>query len=215
MRKVAPLLVAAILFGSASAASAASIILDRGDAGPAGLDWGMLGPSFTVVPNGTVVGIINPVTLTTSTGTAMERRDEGNGWNGGFAPGDHLLWTRNVDTANLILDFAFPMLAVGADISSDVFGNFTAEITAFRGAINLGTFSVNGNNASSIPFLGVADEGGITRIVFRVSDGGNNRFDFAINSLSGTVAAVPEPGTIALLGLGLAGVAVRLRRRRV
>src|SRR5262245_24694906 len=164
----------AALLTMATSAQAASIVLSRAAIGETdSLNWNVLGASFTVVPNGTshltALGT-DTVTVTTSTATAMERRDAGNGWGTGsnFPAGTALLWTRDQDTASLILSFAFPVLAAGLDVGRDDFGDYTAFVTAFRGATNLGTFSVGGNANNNIPFLGVFDALGITRLVYNV-----------------------------------------------
>jgi hypothetical protein len=211
--KTAFLLIA--LLAASIPVDAASIVLSRAailenDS----LDWAVLGPPFTEVPNGTAV--LTPggltVTVSTSTATSMERRDAGNGWGTGssFPGGTPLLWTRNEDTASLIIDFSSPVLAAGTNVGRDNFGNYTAYVEAFRGATSLGVFSVPGDANDDIPFLGVFDAGGITRLAYNVD---LNTEDFAINQLSIRTGVIPEPGTIVIVGAGLLSVAVWRRRR--
>jgi hypothetical protein len=177
------------------------------------VDWGVLGPSFTVVNN--------PFTVTSNGGLSMsvskpggpfERRDQGNGWSGNFAPGDHLIWTRD-EIGAMTIEFAVPVLGAGAQIQRDAFGLFTGTIQAYDSLNNLlGSFNLTGNSAFSTIFLGVLDNSpSIKKIVF-MTDGGSE--DFAINRLDLVTQGgpvIPEPGTMLLMGIG--GLAIGLGRR--
>jgi hypothetical protein len=181
------------------------------------VDWGVLGPSYTVVNN--------PFTVTSNGGLSMtvskpvdpfERRDQGSDWLGNFAPGDHLIWTRDVAGA-MVIDFAVPVLGAGAQIQQDAYGTFTGTIQAYDTLGNLlGSFNLAGNSTgngdNSAIFLGVLDNSpSIKKIVF-MTDGGQE--DFAINRLDLVTQGspvIPEPGTMLLMGIG--GLAIGLGRR--
>ena len=60
--------------------------------------------------------------------------------------------------------------------------------------------------------LTFAAPSGSNRISFRLSDGTANSY-MSIDGISFTAASVPEPGTLALLSLGLAGLGLSRRRR--
>ena len=56
------------------------------------IDWGQLGGPFTVVPGPVnVVSNLGVVVGVNDAGNIMERRDQGNGWAGNFAPGEPLM----------------------------------------------------------------------------------------------------------------------------
>lgn len=177
------------------------------------VDWGQLGPVFTVVPSPSNGGI--PGITMTSNGTSMERRDQGNGWRGNFALGDHLIWNQDTQ-GNIIIDFSTGIFGAGAQVQSDIFGPFTGTISAFDQSMNLlGIFNFNGTSTTdgdnSAVFAGVLDT---SPDIFRLAFSATDQFgsvDFAINHLDLVTGAqsVPETGmtlflmVVALVGLGL------------
>ncbi len=183
------------------------------------VDWAQFGAEFTVVPNNSVATAAffgTTVTVSTSTGTAMEQRKQGSGWTGNFARGDAVLWTRNVNNL-LILDFSHNVWGGGAQIQRNLFGPFTGTLAAYDGGNNLlGSFDLAGysdpyTNNTAI-FMGIFSTGAdVRRLVFSVDNGTG---DFAINKLEFLeCTVVPLPGTLFLLGSGLLSLA-RLRRRQ-
>jgi hypothetical protein len=220
-----PRLLATVALGLAVASPALAQVgtTTRGDISGTTVDWSTLGGSGATVTSGTSLGVGGrTMTVTTSTGLDMERRDQGSGWSGNFASGDRLLWTSG---ANGPMTFTFDQLVsgFGTNIQSNSFGAFSATITLFQGALQVGTFTAAGSSTSdsdgSAIFIGMlaSDQGTqFDRVELGVTPGQ----DFAINGpvistdgVTGTVT--PEPMTLALLGSGLLGLGgFQLRRRR-
>jgi hypothetical protein len=221
------LLAATVLIGLIQSSGATVIgITSRGALGANdSIDWGQLGPAGTI---GTIVS--NPTTVTSanalSIGVSMpagsfQRFDQGGNWNGNFAPGDKLLYTK-INPGPLTLSFLTGISGGGAQIQESVFGAFTAEISAFDvNDVLLGTFSENGvsdsNGNNSAIFIGLLSSAAdIYKLAFDIT-AFNVRDDFAINlvSLATTPStAVPEPGTWSVMLLGLAGIGFAAYRRR-
>ncbi|MFN8218672.1 MAG: PEP-CTERM sorting domain-containing protein [Fimbriimonadales bacterium] len=212
------LLTLAGLAVAAVSANALTLVTTRAGIGATDtIDWGQFGAAFTSL--GTP---INGVTSTyglrfrasTTATAAFERRDQWTGgWAGNFTQGDELLWTKSPGVTTI--RFASYVQAVGANIQDDFFGPFTATIEAFDGfGVSMGSFQVNGNsnsnNDGSAIFVGVASNAfNIAKITYQVQGASGALDDFAINEVAMN-ACVPEPGTIAALGLG----AIALIRRK-
>jgi hypothetical protein len=184
-------------------------------------DLTTLGPDFTEVAQGSSVptsGRPSRSVAFSNAGALLTRVDEGASWGGNFALDEALLWSGGfdanfdiVDGGTLSLDFDGPVYGAGAQIQRLQYGTFGVTISAYSGATLLRSFFVDGLESTgdqdgTAPFVGIRDtSGGITRVTFAVQDGG-----FAING----PLVVPEPLTLSLLGLGLAGVAGRRYRSR-
>jgi PEP-CTERM motif len=193
------------------------------------VDWGQLGPSFTLLTTpenwtSTSTAYTGEVGITGSLiGTQnFERLDQGNGWNGNFLPGDHLLWNEGgYQQTGIDIGVLFNQLVNGggAQIQADYFGAFTATLTAFDSVGNvIGSTVMAGNSTSagdgSAIFIGFnSGAPNVAFLNFNVVDafGGDS---LAIDTLTIYTPTVPEPGTMLLLGSGLLG-AIGYGRRRL
>jgi PEP-CTERM motif len=190
-------------------------------------DWtANYGPPFSTIPNNSLARSATGLRafVTFAGGGNGERRDQGNGWNGNFAPGDELLWTNSPGQGPLTLSFFAPLRGVGANIQAEFSGSFTALIQAFDVNGNLiDSFSEQGNSNSngdgSAIFIGLAHDNGIRSVEFSLTSCARDCGDFAINrvDLDGCCGPSPEPATLLMLGTGMIGVAgtgyKRLRKR--
>lgn len=184
------------------------------------IDWADAGASFTQVTNPFAInsnGGLN-VNVSKPSPGPFERRDEGNGWAGNFAPGDALMWTN--DTAGpMSLSFSSLVFGGGAQIQQDSYGAFTAVISAYDSGGNLlASFTLAGNGTSgednSAIFIGILDTvADISRIEIGMFQSDE---DFAINQfdLVGFATGVPEPGVLGMFGAGLAGIILLILVRR-
>jgi hypothetical protein len=228
MKKSTLLLVALAAAGVVSIAQAVPVqVATRAALGANDFkDWATLGPSGT--------NLTNPFTTTSNGGLSFTesqaahfsmRANQGNGWNGNFAPGDALIFTDG-PFGPITIDFATAILGVGFQIQANDIGAFTATLTPFDAMGNMlgGPFSIAGTASiittgdNTAPFLGILDNvAEISRIVVDVDSFGqfNSDHNFAINLMSirtAPAASVPEGGTSGLL-LGLASVGLFLGQR--
>jgi hypothetical protein len=184
------------------------------------INWGQLGSTFTQLTSPQTVTSVGGLSASVSDAGTLERRDEGNGWNGNFTLGDHLLWNQ-VDLNPITITFATPVTGAGALIQSDQFGAFVATLSAYNSlGVLLGTETFNGDSTSagdgSAIFAGLdSTSADISKISFSAN---NQGVDFAIDTLDlnagGKVGnSVPDAGFSSLmLGASLAGLGF-LRRK--
>jgi hypothetical protein len=216
-----------LLLGACETQAAPILVTSRaGLGGTDFVDWSQIGPNFTNVPSpySATSNLGQPVVASLVSGNFSRRTQglSGTGWVGNFSDGDAVLY--NLDNGTITIDFSNDVAKAGANIQSDAYGAFVARITAFDSSLNaLASFTVSGisTNAGngSAPFLGVSDAvNSIRRITFALDSPnalpnsfGINQFDFAVAS----PAAVPEPTSLAIFGLGAVGAAYRARRRLV
>jgi len=165
------------------------------------LDWGVLGPNGTQVPNPfslPVEGIAGlSVNVSKQDTSAFERRDSPIGWSGAFLPGDELLWTKYTGS-DITLTFNHPIRGIGFQVQEDSVsdpppplidrGPFTATIEAFDSSGNsLGKHAESGRldnpeDGSAILLGESSNSSDIQQIVIKMSDN-NSYADFAINHL--------------------------------
>lgn len=220
MNRLRTFLVSAIVLAMVASAHALTFVTSRTALGGNDyVDWGVLGPTFTVVSNPFAISSNGGLDMTVSKPTHghFGRRDQWDGWWGNFSPGDHLIWTR-YQVGPMVIVFDTPVLGAGAQIQPNLYGDFIGMIAAYDSAGNLlGSFSLDGvstdGNDGSAIFLGVLDSSAtIKKLVFDVDD---STIDFAINRLDlvtqGGGPVIPEPGTLVLMSIG--GLAIGLGRR--
>jgi hypothetical protein len=189
------------------------------------IDWGQLPPSITPVP--TPLSVVSNgglgATLGNSQGAVFSDQ-QGNPWNGNFAPGDHLVGTGDVTPfAPIEITFATPVRGVGAQMGFDIIAApgspyyFTEVLTLYDSAHNqIGQFVAAGvmdtANDNSAVFIGALDStADIKYAEFNALPEGPG---FAINRLDFvTAAAVPEPDSLALLAASALGFGALGRRK--
>ena len=210
-------------------------ITSIGGLGPATdvIDWSQLGPAFTVVtsPHAVVsshAGLTATVTNVPniaypSGGPAdscssiaricnLERVDQGNGWQGNFAPGTPLLW--NQTNGDISVTFGAPVSGAGVQLQPNQYSTqFQAVVFAFDASNHLlGGFPENlpstANGDGSAGFIGLTSSvPDISRIVFVTNVGGNTNCSTDCSLSIGPLTfspSSPVPGPIA--GAGLPGL---------
>lgn len=187
------------------------------------IDWSEFG-----IPGSSVS---NPSIATSNLGDLMYvvqdlpgnflRSNQGDGWNGNFAPGDALLVAEQplygINSLTLADVDCGGISAGGLQIQSSVSGLYTARVEAFDVlSQRLGFFDVDGmsSNAAdnSAIFLGVTSNIPISRLSFslRFDDPAGERSSFSVNRFDFTSV----PGPLPVLGAGAAfGFSRKLRAR--
>lgn len=185
--------------------------------------------SLTSAGGGTTVNVSMPSGSFSRYDQNFVTDDFSGGWNGNFAPGDHVLFTGAMDDGSLNpgpikIVFSQPVYGVGAQIQSVDQTFFTAEIQLFDASNNLlasatrSGFSSNTADNTAI-YLGMASSSTpIYAVQFSITTPTANAF--AINTLDlasmpVTITAVPEPSTIAFIFFSAALLIFMKRGQRV
>jgi PEP-CTERM motif-containing protein len=214
------LMLTAILLITAAAASADTVALVTARTGNDLVDWGQLGPSFTLVPDGFTATSSGGVGITGSNGGFGVIRVQNVTFFGNFAPGDNVMITNP-----LTLAFSQGVSQAGLQIEAGLLGTFEAEIQAYSGSTLLGSFLEAGNstmgNDNSAIYIGLEDLTGpnITSVIFSIPvcfNGQSVDCRIVTNQLSLTTpqaTTVPEPSSLVLISTGLFGIIGFCRRR--
>ena len=177
------------------------------------LDWGDLGPSGTFVPqpfHAIADGGLGMTIWKNNSTQPYQRVDQGNGYVGGFASGDHLLYAFSPTAFDLLFDR--PIRGITTQIQRSEIGPFTGYVRAYSGAVQVAEFQIpavttTASNGTAT-FVGVlSDRPNITRVLFDSYGGGW----CYINKL---VIEIPEPATASLLLLAVPAVQRRSRTPR-
>ncbi len=170
---------------------------------------------------GGVTGFVGNV----GTQQPFEVRQQGVSWDGNFPANMGILYngvgTLNNTPADMAATFNVGVYGAGAWINAGVIGSFTATVTLFDQNFQpLGSFSADGDTeigTGTALFIGAYDSNpDVYAIQFNVKDS-EGQDDFAIGTMGLATSAVPEPGTLMLLGpsvLGLFGVVRRRMNRK-
>ncbi len=216
---VKALLVLVLGMGIFAHASTVQLLAPVAVPGAVTFAWGGYGDGnpFT---SGTSNSIGSLTMTTTSAGslTTFVQQPTGAFYNGGFVDGAGVLaafdFNSGENTSSIELDFNSGLNYFSTYAESQDFGDYIVSMALYHDATLINTFSASGNQSGAgdgtAAFLGFLSTDGINRVVLSATEGGNA----SALAISDVTAAVPEPGSMVLLGTGLTSMIGAIRRKR-
>jgi len=220
---------ALLVIANLPAQAATSQVFSAGSLGPNDFfDWGQI---RVVDGGGNAVAQTSPQNVTSNLGRTGNVTNggnftgliEGTDWFGNFTTGNNVLFTGDpnnpfVASSSFTMNFNTAVYGLGLQMTSNFYGAFSASLEVFNGATSLGVFNVagvmDGNEDGTAPFLGARGDTTIDKAVFTLTS--NTGAGLGVNRLLTTdvASAVPEPGSLGLLGISIGFIGFVARRRQ-